>query len=147
MQYSPKHNHLEAFCSVCPDPQNVTAFLQPMGFSLAFQMDALPTQDGAMPLPAQYHYEDNHGTQVIYLAGRDDVDSTSMFPRHQSRWWVYPGSNHERYTTVIHALALRWFLIWLSSSGTNSAQHNAGKEHSNEGGTCSNPCSPTQLQI
>lgn len=116
MQQHRKVMPFEAFCSTCPTVQEVTRFLRPMGFSLVFHMDAVPAQLGAMPLPAQYHYEDSYGTQVLYLAGRDYAGDHSGLPRHHSRWWVYPGSNHEKYNTVIHALALRWFIIWLSSA-------------------------------
>lgn len=108
-------SHLEAFCSTCPTVQEVTRFLQPMGFSLQFHMDAVPAQQGAMPLPAQYHYEDNYGTQVLYLAGRDYAGDNLAFPLHRSRWWVYPGSSQEICSNVVRCLALRWFLLWFPS--------------------------------
>ncbi len=115
MVHSLKHSPLEAFCVACPDPQMVTAFLRTFGFSLAFQMEAIQAEEAA-PLPAQYHYQDNYGTEVIYLAGKDTSDDETIhYPHHASRLWAYSGSNQEAYSRVVQALASRWFLLWLSS--------------------------------
>ena len=56
---------LEAFCHALPTPERVTALLQPLGFSLTYQRGAI------RGLPPQYHYRDNKGTEVMYLAGKD----------------------------------------------------------------------------
>src|SRR5260370_24354699 len=50
-----KVHELEAFCVTCPSAEEVTHLLQAGGFTLAFQMDAVPSAcAGAPPLPAQY---------------------------------------------------------------------------------------------
>ena len=56
-----KIHELEAFCVTCPSAEEVTHLLQAGGFTLAFQMDAVPSAcAGAPPLPAQYHYQDKN---------------------------------------------------------------------------------------
>ena len=51
-------HELEAFCPGCPEPGEVTAFLDTQGFTLGFTMGAVPAHDrNVAPLPAQFHYE------------------------------------------------------------------------------------------
>ena len=51
-------HELEAFCPGCPEPGEVTAFLDTQGFTLGFTMGAVPAHDrNIAPLPAQFHYE------------------------------------------------------------------------------------------
>src|SRR5215472_18736606 len=80
---------LEAFCQTCPIPEAVTILLEGLGFSLSFQMDAIhyPAYTRLPSLPAQYHYTDAHGTQVIYLAGKDTPLDGERLLRHSSRFW------------------------------------------------------------
>ena len=74
---------LEAFCAICPTPQEVTSVLQAIGFTLTFHMDAVPSACAEVPpLPAQYHYCDQlHGSEVIFLAGCDAGPRRSSAPR------------------------------------------------------------------
>lgn len=117
---------LTAFCATCPEPEAVTRFLQGLGFHLAFFL-AADKVDTAMadlpPLPAQYHYEDEVGTCVEYLAGTDipclaDDENDpqeithSRYPPHASRFWLTPGG-HELVTrrvrdALAEAFSLRW---------------------------------------
>ncbi len=61
---------LTAYALVCPEAEAVTALVRPYGLRLVrFVREA--TFYALPPLPAQAHYEDDYGTQLIYLAGRD----------------------------------------------------------------------------
>ncbi len=107
----------EAFCSICPPVQEVTTKLQALGFHLTFSMKPTiyPPSSATPRLPAQYHYADEHGTEIIFLAGRDyDLDGRRL-PPHASHWWIYPGANGVAYQHVVQALAATWPLTWLSS--------------------------------
>lgn len=109
---------LEAFSPLCPLPEDVTSTLQALGFTLDFQMDAtrFPKRgDASTPaLPAQYHYSDRYGTEVIYLAGRDSNTDGIRLPEHASRFWVFPGGNIEAYRQIVSDLVVRWRLAWFS---------------------------------
>jgi hypothetical protein len=91
--------------------------LEGLGFSLSFQMDAIryPAYTQLPDLPAQYHYTDVYGTQVIYLVGRDAPLDGERFPRHASRFWVYPGADAGACRRIVAVLATRWLLTWLRS--------------------------------
>jgi hypothetical protein len=105
---------LEAFCAICPTPQEVTRVLQAIGFALTFHMDAVPSAcAGVPPLPAQYHYCDHlHGSEVIFLAGCDaDLDGVQL-PEHASRFWLYAGADAGTAAWVAHVLAVKWPLTW-----------------------------------
>jgi hypothetical protein len=106
---------LDAFCQTCPAPEAVTTLLEGLGLSLSFQMDAIryPAYTRLPDLPAQYHYTDEHGTEVIYLAGKDTPLDGERFPRHVSRFWVYPGADAGAYQRIVSVLATRWLLTWL----------------------------------
>ena len=109
------HTHaLTAFCSTCPHPQEVTTILSRLGFSLTFYMDAIlyPASSEALDLPAQYHFADQHGTELIYLEGRDTPMDGELFPAHQSRWWLYPGADAEVFRQIINLLTARWLITW-----------------------------------
>ena len=105
---------LAAFCSICPTPEAVTSILQGLGFRLTFQMEAVVYRAYTqMPdLPAQYHFRDEHGTEVIYLAGRDAPLDGERFPRHQARFWLYAGSDTAACKRVLSALTAKWLLTW-----------------------------------
>jgi hypothetical protein len=105
----------EAFCRICPAPQEVTAFMHTMGFRLVFQLPAYqPSATSAVaPLPAQFHYERPDGMSIIYLAGPDRAeDEGERFPPHASRWWVYVGSDPSALRQVTHALSIKWSCTW-----------------------------------
>jgi hypothetical protein len=66
------------------------------------------------PLPAQYHYKDDgHGTEVIYLAGRDVPLEGESFPPHASRFWLYPGADFHACQLAAATLGRQWRLAWL----------------------------------
>jgi len=117
----PAATDLHAFCTTCPLPRDVTALLTRLGFRLAFQMEA---QDdlkslGHLPaLPAQYHYRDASGTEVIYLAGRDFPmnEDGSSFPPHASRIWLYMGADAQACQSVASTLALAYRFTWQDPS-------------------------------
>ncbi|GCE04778.1 hypothetical protein [Dictyobacter aurantiacus] len=101
----------DGFCQTCPDPQEVTNALEPLGLSLHFQLDAQHSYN--LPdLPAQYHYRDVHGTEVMFLAGTDHPEVGTRFPAHQSRWWVICGSSPFAFNLVAQELASRWGIPW-----------------------------------
>jgi hypothetical protein len=60
---------LEAFCTTCPLAEEVSSLLSTLGFTLSFQMQEQVALVHLPVLPAQYHYKDAYGTEVIYLAG------------------------------------------------------------------------------
>ncbi len=120
-------NELEAFCMTCPSERDVTRTLRTLGFDLTFQMPAriYPAYSATPPLPAQYHYSDAHGTEVIYLAGHDaDLDGR-RFPAHQSRFWLYPGSDPLATGRAMGLLAHTWAFTWYSPHTDTSRQHPA----------------------
>ena len=113
---------LTAFCVTCPAADNVTAALAPLGFTLTFQMeeDNRHSYLDIAPLPAQYHFRDHFGTEVIYLAGQDEDlgDEDEMdwdtFPRHASRFWLYAGADAGAHEQAAQALTAAWALTWFS---------------------------------
>ncbi len=108
---------LEAFCVTCPSAEEVTSVLQAAGFALTFHMDAVPSDCAGMPpLPAQYHYRDRCGSEVIYLAGRDVDPDGAQLPEHASRFWLYPGTDAQAAQWVAHVLAVTWSFTWRSES-------------------------------
>jgi hypothetical protein len=104
---------LTTFCASCPAPEAVTTFLHGLGLRLDFQLEAVhyPAYEHLHDLPAQYHYH-SRGIEVIYLAGQDTPLDGERFPRHASRFWVYPGSDAQAFRRLISALSSRWLLTW-----------------------------------
>lgn len=113
-----KAHDLEAFCATCPSAQEVAGVLHHLGFALTFHMDVdvSPEYEQLPPLPAQYHYRDEHGNEVIYLAGHDADFDGEPLPVHASRFWIYPGADTAAYRRVAHVLAAKWALAWRSES-------------------------------
>lgn len=107
---------LEAFCPICPPVEEVTSLLQALGFELAFRMesDTSPRYEQIPPLPAQFHFQDKHGNEVIFLAGRDTNLDSVRLPEHASRFWLYPGADSAGYRRVARALADQWSFAWRS---------------------------------
>lgn len=119
---------LTAFCASCPEPAEVERLLQDLGFHLAFFLPAdkanASMSDYLPPLAAQYHFEDEIGTSVAYLAGvdaaclADDKDDPEepvryRYPPHASRFWLIAGGRELVVWRVRDALAVRWNLRWL----------------------------------
>ena len=88
--------------------------LQALGFELTFQMDAVtyPAYSQTPPLPAQFHFRDRHGNEVLYLAGHDADTDGRRLPPHASRFWAYPGADGSVYRWITHAIATRWAFTW-----------------------------------
>jgi hypothetical protein len=108
---------LEAFCAFCPPAEEVSGVLQAVGFALAFHMDSIPPAGAVVPpLPAQYHYRDRRGSEVIFLAGPDADPDGAPLPEHASRFWLYPGADAEAARWVAHVLAVKWSFAWRSES-------------------------------
>ncbi|HLG77544.1 MAG TPA: hypothetical protein VKX46_14095 [Ktedonobacteraceae bacterium] len=107
---------LEAFCPLCPPPDEVTAVLHTHGFRLTLSMEPSNGPRRAVPLlPAHYHFRDETGTEVIFLAGKDTPeDAMARFPIHASRWWVYPGANPAVYQHLLLIASAHWPLTWKS---------------------------------
>ena len=105
---------LEAFCSTRPAPDEVTAFLEDLDFTLDFCMDAFPASANQLPaLPAQYHYgRSPDGMGIIYLAGRDTPMSGEHFPHHASRFWAYAGADASAFSLITGTLAGKWSFDW-----------------------------------
>jgi hypothetical protein len=102
-----------AFCSTCPAADEVTEALTLLGFALVFQLDADDNQAylHLAPLPAQFHYRNDHGTEVVYLAGVDQEDEQPA-PPHASRFWLYAGANANAQERAAEVLAATWSLRW-----------------------------------
>jgi hypothetical protein len=107
----------------------VIHLLQPLGFRLSLFLPAderNPSLLEVPPLPSQYHYEDECGTQVLYLAGVDqpcladdeEEDEGDIglrwkhYPVHASRFWLVPGGQDLATKRVQDALADAWALCW-----------------------------------
>ena len=114
---------LEAFCQHCPDPEQVTRTLQQLGFQLTFQMAPATYKSGTTPpLPAQFHYSDQHSNELIYLAGRDTGTEDMRLPDHYSRFWLYLGKDTERFNLVSQTLASQLNLRWKRLAAGTTAQ-------------------------
>jgi hypothetical protein len=116
------------FCATCPSADDVTEALAPLGFTLVFQMkaDTARAYTNLPPLPAQYHYEGQHGASVIYLAGKDililgdEVDEPAgarplPYPEHCSRFWIAAPDAHV-VLLVLRVLARLGSLKWQRGS-------------------------------
>jgi hypothetical protein len=107
-----------AFCTTCPSAEEVGSLLQVLGFELTFHLDTdvPPMYEQLPPLPAQFHFQDTHGNEVIFLAGRDvDLDG-GLLPEHASRFWIYLGADAAAYRRIARMLAVRWSLAWQPST-------------------------------
>jgi len=86
-------------CATCPAASRITEQLARLGFGRVVTLPAL-TADGIIPgVPAQYHYRDSADTEVIFLAGRDRLETN--LPAHAARFWVTRGSDAGAYRRVI----------------------------------------------
>ncbi len=114
---SARARDLEAFCATCPSVEEVTSVLQAIGFALIFHMDAVASGCAEVPpLPAQYHYRDQRGSEVIFLAGHDMDPDGAQLPEHASRFWIHPGADVGSATWVAHTLAVKWSFTWRPES-------------------------------
>ncbi len=109
---------LEAFCATCPSAQEVINLFQALGFELTFHMntDVSPEYEQVPPLPAQFHFQDKHGTEAIFLAGPDANLDGIQLPEHSSRFWLYPGSDEAAFWLIAHVLAVKWSLVCRAES-------------------------------
>jgi hypothetical protein len=108
-------DELEAFCHSCPEPEKVIMFLAQLGLRLDFQMEAFspPEHSQLAQLPAQFHFADEYGMSLIYLAGEDNAtEDGERLPAHKSRFWAYPGGDAPHFDWIIRRVALRWSLTW-----------------------------------
>jgi hypothetical protein len=108
---------LEAFCGICPDAQVVREQMRRLGFRLTFYLPSFryPSQgkyDATISQPAQYHYGDDFGTEVIFLAGADMAEDRQSLPPHASRWWIYPGRAQTKVDAVKSTLTSCWLMQW-----------------------------------
>ena len=112
-----------SFCMTRPGQEAVTSVLHVLGFDLVFEMAPIryPQYTQLPSLPAQYHYRDEHGTEVMYLAGCDTPMDEERFPNHASRFWITPGADLATYQRVAQALATRWSLTWQDSQAFRDA--------------------------
>lgn len=115
-----------AFCRTCPLSDDVTTLLARFGLKLIYSRPVEKRQQyrGLPPLPAQFHYEDDWGTQVLFLAGPDnpcladddDEEETSplsrSYPPHASRFWIIVGAHPLRACRIQEELATRFGLHW-----------------------------------
>jgi len=106
---------LHGFCTTCPPAEDVAALLARLGFRLAFQMEAqddLKSAEHLPALPAQHHYKDAFGTEVLYLAGRDTPLEGESYPRHASRFWLYAGAHPQAFQLAQTRLSLAYQFTW-----------------------------------
>jgi hypothetical protein len=110
--------NLEAFCQDCPAISDVHSVLEELGFRLVFEMHASTfSKNSQLPtLPAQYHYRDTDGTELIFLAGKDHPEQDMpRFPLHSSHWWLYAGSSQYAYNLVAQVLSTKFGLDWIAA--------------------------------
>jgi hypothetical protein len=122
-----RSQELEAFCPTCPAPETVTSLLEGLGFRLTFQMDAViyPAWSATADLPAQFHFSDERGTDVVFLAGKDTPTDGERFPPHASRFWFFAGADAASYQPVVQVLATRWLLTWYPPQAEQDLQRSA----------------------
>ncbi|GHO88037.1 hypothetical protein [Dictyobacter formicarum] len=113
--FTNKSEGAEAFGSTCPAIEEVEDILIDLGFDRVFQMRAIPATPRTPGLPAQYHYRDRKGTEIIFLSGRDTPMPTQSFPEHAARWWIYPGACPVTANLVAQTLSSHWHLQWQST--------------------------------
>lgn len=135
----PKPAEHSAFCTTCPSPEDVTHLLARFGLHLTYSRPAETMQlyRDMPPLPAQYHFEDDWGTQVLFLAGpdtpslADDEDEEGVcsayrsYPLHASRFWLIAGANRLRTYRLQDVLSARWALRWRDPASIASDEHAA----------------------
>ena len=111
---------LEAFCPTCPNAEEVTRMLHNVGFELVFYMghDASPLYEQLPTLPAQFHFSDSVGTEVIFLAGKDTDLDGGQLPEHASRFWLYLGADRAAHHRIAALLSVRWSFTWQASVRT-----------------------------
>lgn len=129
-----------AFCRTCPALEAVARLLAQLGFTLTYTRSAEVAQEylHLPPLPAQYHFEDDWGTQVQFLAGPDtplladdgdDEDQLPVecasYPCHSSRFWLIPGANELVTRRVQEALAAQLAFRWDEREHANVVEHAA----------------------
>jgi hypothetical protein len=111
-----QEQELEAFCSSCPTPEEVIAFLKRLDMYLDFQMDAFlpPAHSEIAELPAQFHFEHVSGMNIIYLAGEDkEPEDGVRLPVHKSRFWAYSGWDDSEFNQITQRVAHQWSFTWL----------------------------------
>ncbi|WP_376793792.1 hypothetical protein [Thermogemmatispora sp.] len=94
-----------------PRRASVHRLLMQEGYQLAFWLPAFREPC----LPAQYHYRDATGTEVIWLAGPDPVlrEQDPSTPAHRSRFWVYANRRDPRRADEIRERLRRaWGVLW-----------------------------------
>jgi hypothetical protein len=112
-------DEFEAFCHSCPEPEEVIMFFKQLGLHLDFQMEAFapPEYSELSALPAQFHFADDSGMSLIYLAGEDSVmEDGERLPVHKSRFWAYAGADAQRFEQITQNVALHWSFTWRCSS-------------------------------
>ena len=111
-------SELLAFCATCPPPREVIAALAEIHFKLTFTMEEQHFSASLQtpPVPAQFHFRDAHGTEVIYLAGKDVGEEGECLPSHASRFWLYPGVDAAAAHLVAQFCATKWRLSWQHSA-------------------------------
>lgn len=129
-----------AFCATCPSPETVTRLLAAFGLTLTYTRPAEDAREylHLPPLPAQYHFEDDWGTQVQFLAGpdtplladdEDDEDDLpaerAIYPPHASRFWLIPGANQLSTRRVQEALTALLGFRWDNPETTMVVEHAA----------------------
>jgi hypothetical protein len=95
----------------------VTTFLKNLGLRLDFQMEAFapPVYSLLSALPAQFHFADESGMSLIYLAGQESAtEEGERLPIHKSRFWAYAGADIQRFKQITHLVALQWSFTWHS---------------------------------
>jgi hypothetical protein len=111
---TPPLAELEALCHSCPDPEEVKTFLKQLGLRLDFQMEAFapPIYSKLSELPAQFHFVDEFGMSLIYLAGQDSaMEEGERLPAHKSRFWADAGADVQHFEQITHLVALCWSFI------------------------------------
>jgi len=80
---------------------------------------APPVYSPLAQLPAQFHFVDDSGMSIIYLAGEDSAtEEGERLPVHKSRFWAYAGADAQRFEKITQQVARRWSFTWHYPSQT-----------------------------
>lgn len=131
-------HEMSAFCSTCPSLEAVTHLFAHFGLELTYSRPAEMVQEYLhLPLlPVQYHYEDDWGTQVLFLAGsnhpnlasdddREESAGSKSYSPYASRFWLIAGAQASVTRRVQEALTKEWRLCWHDPQMTNAEKNAA----------------------
>lgn len=100
-----------AFCSICPDLQQVKPILHALGF---LECHRYVYSSSAI----QYHFRSESGGAVIFLDGKDpfDLEPGTRRAKHAAKFWVYGGAQPAFTWVVMDTLAKHFPCTWYDAT-------------------------------